>query len=71
MSLPPITPDSIVNETLQRYPETMSVFNAFGIDTCCGGAAAIEDAAYRDGADPQALLAALRDGVAASAGARA
>ncbi len=70
MSLPPITPDSIVNETLQRHPATMSVFNAFGIDTCCGGAAAIEDAAYRDGADPDALLSALRDAVAGTAGTR-
>lgn len=68
MSLPPITPDSFVNDTLQRYPETMPVFNSFGIDTCCGGAAAIEDAAYRDGVDPEALLAALREAVAAAAG---
>lgn len=71
MSLPPITPDSIVNETLQRYPETLSVFNSFGIDTCCGGAAAVEDAARRDGADAQALLDALNEAVAIAAGIRA
>lgn len=70
MSLPSIAPDAFVDETLRRHPETMSVFNAFGIDTCCGSAAAIEDAARRDGADADALLAALRDVVAAHSGAR-
>lgn len=54
-----ILPVSIVNETLQLYPATTAVFNAFGIDACCGGAASISEAATRDGADPDALLAAL------------
>lgn len=70
MSFPPITPDSFVDDLLRRYPETIGVFNSFGIDTCCGSAAAIEDAAYRDGADVDALLAALREAVAATAGSR-
>ncbi len=54
-----ITQSSIVNETLRQYPETTAVFNQFGIDACCGGAASINDSALRDGADPQALLNAL------------
>lgn len=54
-----IEQSSIVNETLRQYPETTAVFNQFGIDACCGGAASITDAAIRDGADPQALLTAL------------
>lgn len=70
MSLPCIAPDAFVDETLRRHPETMSVFNAFGIDTCCGSAATIEDAARRDGADADALLAALHDAVALSGGVR-
>lgn len=49
-----------VNEAIRLYPQTVAVFNAFNIDACCGGAATIEEAARRDGADPDALLAALR-----------
>lgn len=48
-----------VNDVLQRFPETVSVFNSFGIDACCGGAASLEEAARRDGADLGALLDAL------------
>lgn len=54
-----ILPVSIVNETLRLYPATTAVFNGFGIDACCGGAVSISEAATRDGADPDALLAAL------------
>jgi regulator of cell morphogenesis and NO signaling len=48
-----------VNEILAQYPEAVSVFNLFGIDACCGGDATIDDAARRDGAEPDALLQAL------------
>ena len=54
-----IDPRWSVNETIARHPETMPVFNRFGVDTCCGGGAPITDAARRDGADADALLAAL------------
>ncbi|MEO6866032.1 MAG: DUF542 domain-containing protein [Gemmatimonadaceae bacterium] len=60
-----ITPSSIVNETLRQHPETATVFNQFGIDACCGGAASISDSAIRDGADPKALLNALNLAVGA------
>lgn len=50
---------STVNDVLQRHPETVTVFNAFGIDACCGGAYRLDEAASRDGADAAALLAAL------------
>ncbi len=53
-----------VNETLVQYPATVSVFNTFGIDACCGGDATLEDAARRDGADLDALTAALGDVIA-------
>ena len=49
----------MVNEAIRLYPETIPVFNAFGIDSCCGGAVPIEIAAARDGADVTALLAEL------------
>lgn len=61
-----VSRESIVNEVLLRYPVTVAVFNAFGIDACCGGAASIADAAQRDGADVERLMAALGAAVANS-----
>lgn len=60
-----ITSASIVNETLRQFPVTTGVFNQFGIDACCGGAASISDAATRDGADPDELLNALNRAIGA------
>ncbi|HEU5209939.1 MAG TPA: DUF542 domain-containing protein [Longimicrobiales bacterium] len=54
-----ITADRTVNEVVRMHPVTVAVFNRFGIDSCCGGASSIQDAAVRDGADPDELLAAL------------
>ena len=48
-----------VNDVLVQHPEAVSVFNEFGIDACCGGDASLEEAAQRDGANVQALIAAL------------
>ncbi len=48
-----------VNGTIRRFPASVAVFNRFGIDACCGGAAPVRDAALRDGADPDALVEAL------------
>ena len=50
-----------VNETIARWPRTVTVFNDFGIDACCGGAATIRDAAVRDGAVLETLMQALHD----------
>ena len=48
-----------VNEIVARHPETIAVFNRFGIDSCCGGGVPLGDAAHRDGAELDALLRAL------------
>ena len=56
-----------VNEMVARHPGTVTVFNRFGLDTCCGGGAPIVDAARRDGADLQELVRALRDAIGAGA----
>ena len=56
---PVVDPTATVNEILVKYPETVSVFNQFGIDACCGGAASLEEAASRDGADVDRLIRAL------------
>jgi len=54
-----IDPAATVNEILLQYPAAVSVFNAFGIDACCGGDASLEEAARRDGANLPALAGAL------------
>lgn len=48
-----------VNETIRLFPATVEIFNRYGIDACCGGAALVIDAAVRHGADPAALQADL------------
>jgi regulator of cell morphogenesis and NO signaling len=54
-----------VDQMVARHPETMPVFNRFGLDTCCGGGAPIAEAARRDGANLDELVQALRDALAA------
>ncbi len=56
-------PTLTVNALIARYPETVATFNAFGIDACCGGAVPVREAALRDGADPDDLVAALAQAV--------
>jgi iron-sulfur cluster repair protein YtfE (RIC family) len=58
-----IDPTRQVNEVIRTHPETIAVFNRFGIDTCCGGAVSIQIAAARDGADLDELMAALSGAV--------
>ena len=66
MPEPRFDPEWTVNETIRRFPVTVAVFNAFGIDACCGGSVPLSEAARRDGTDPGALVQALRDAVGAS-----
>jgi regulator of cell morphogenesis and NO signaling len=54
-----IDPAATVNEILVQHPDTVSVFNAFGIDACCGGDADLAEAAARDGVVLNDLIAAL------------
>ena len=62
--MPNIDPNWTVNELLTRQPATIPVLNQFGLDTCCGSTVSIVEAAYRDGVDLDALLAALRAAIA-------
>lgn len=56
-----ITKELIVNDCIKLYPKTIGIFTQFKIDSCCGGAVSIEDAAKRDGAPLELLLKALND----------
>lgn len=51
---------SVVNDVIRCHPASVSVFNYFGVDACCGGAATIAEAAEHDFVDTEALVDALR-----------
>ena len=40
-----ITKDMIVNEVINKYPETDKIFARYGVDMCCGGVQSIEKTA--------------------------
>ena len=42
---PVITKDMIVNEVINKYPESDKIFTRFGVDMCCGGVQSIEKTA--------------------------
>lgn len=50
-----------VNDAIKLYPATIGVFSKFRIDSCCGGAVSIEEAAKRDKADLKELLKKLNE----------
>jgi regulator of cell morphogenesis and NO signaling len=55
-----ITPDMQVNEIIRLFPRTLPVFHEAGIDSCCGGALPVMEAARRHGFDPEQFVDALR-----------
>ncbi len=48
-----------LNEIVARYPETLEVFQRFGLDTCCGGALPLVVAAEHHGLPLATLIEAL------------
>jgi len=60
-SQPSLDPALTINEIILAHPQTVAVFNRFGMDACCGGGVGLEEAAARDGVDVQALRTALAD----------
>ena len=58
--------DETVDDLMASHTETMAVFNAFGVDTCCGAHRSVRVAATEDGADEAKLVAALRSAIAAA-----
>jgi iron-sulfur cluster repair protein YtfE (RIC family) len=54
-----------VNEALRAAPQLVGTFNRLGLDTCCGGALTLAEAARSVGLVPQELRAALESALAA------
>ena len=59
-----VVEDATVDELMIRYPATMAVFNAYGVDTCCGASRSVRDACAHDGADESALIKELHEVIA-------
>lgn len=49
-----------VNQIVTAHPSTLAVFEAWGIDTCCGGQHAVKEVVRRHGLDGEALCRALQ-----------
>lgn len=58
-----VTKDMIINDIIKRYPETIAVFNAHRVDSCCGGGVSIEKTATRDGVNVESLIKALNSAI--------
>jgi regulator of cell morphogenesis and NO signaling len=54
-----IAPETPLNTIVARYPETLPIFQHFGLDTCCGGALPLREAAQHHGLDVEEVLRAL------------
>ena len=55
-----LDPALTINEIVTRFPDSIPVFNHFGLDMCCGGDVTLEEAARRDGLDAKVLTDAVR-----------
>lgn len=55
----PIEEGTMVRELAGKYPQTLAVFERFGIDYCCGGNMDLATAAERAGVNLEKLLEAL------------
>jgi regulator of cell morphogenesis and NO signaling len=64
-----IDPHLTLNQLIRQYPTVLPAFAAAGIDTCCGGALSLQEAARRAGADLVELVARLETETAGHAGA--
>jgi len=56
-----ITKDMIINDVINKYPETMKVFNDFNVDSCCGGGQSIAATAAIGNVDIPKLMKALNE----------
>ena len=61
-----LSSDMTVNEVIRAFPASVEVFSRFGIDSCCGGALPLLEAAARHRIEEEALLTALRAAIRAA-----
>lgn len=52
-----------IRQVVEAYPDTMRVFDDFGMDMCCGGAHTVKEAAWLHNLDVQPLIARLIDAI--------
>jgi len=50
-----------LNEITSRWPPTLEVLGLYGLDTCCGGAQPLREAAPKHGVDPEELVRKLNE----------
>ena len=55
-----INTETTVREVAARYPQSLKVFDRYGIDYCCGGRERLADAASRQEIALEQLAPALR-----------
>ena len=58
-----ITPKTTVRQIVGRYPQTRRVFEKHGIDYCCGGKLALEDAAKQVQTNLQTMIGDLNTAI--------
>jgi len=58
-----ITEEMIINDIVNKYPETMKVLNDFKVDSCCGGGQSIAFTAAVSNVNIPELLEALNKAV--------
>jgi len=63
-----ITGEWSVNDTIRQFPESISVFNRLGVDSCCGGAATLADSAREAGIEPGEMISMLTVAIEAGTG---
>lgn len=62
-----IDPTLSVNEIIRQWPAAIRVLNACGVDTCCGGAAPLSEAADEAGVPVSELQRRIAEAVAEEA----
>ena len=58
-----ITKDMIVNDVVNKYPQTNEIFTKYGVDTCCGGIQSIEKTAAACNVNLDEVLKTLNEAV--------
>lgn len=56
-----LTTEKTVREIAVERPQSIRVFEKFGIDYCCGGAKPLQEACMKHGADTDAVLRAIEE----------